>query len=494
MPAIRRTFVNPDQRGITRPADGNNDGTSLPDIGAVEAGVLVTNTNDAGAGSLRQAIADANSTAANDEIRFSTLFDAPQTITLTSGELSIAGGGVVIINGPGRDRLTLSGNDQSRAFAVNSGSNATIRGLRISGGPKQLRTPSEEGCLNSDGSNLTLSNVLVSGNTTRDGGGLFSSATMILEDSIVESNRALDGNGGAIASSGGTLIVNNSILRNNEGDDGGAIDNTGTLTVRNSTISGNTARAGGGGIDHSTGNASITNSVIYNNTAQNGGGGIYNRGNSLYVANTTVSGNTATTGAGGGILTIQSSTSLLNASIAFNSANSGGGLGNGTGSTVISKNSIVAKNLAAATGPDISGGLVSQGYNLIGNAADSQISGDTAGQIVGADPLLLPLAENGGSGRTHALAPTSLAVDAGDPIKRSAADQRGFNRSTDGDGNGTARTDVGAFELGSLVSNTNNAGGGSIRQALIDARDSGREDEIRLSPLFDRAADNSTGK
>src|SRR4051812_12112917 len=92
--------------------------TVLCSVGAAQAATFtVSNTNDGGAGSLRQAINDANALAGDDIINFS-LSGCPCTITLTSGELSIANKGSVTINGLGANLLRVSGNNQSRVFFI----------------------------------------------------------------------------------------------------------------------------------------------------------------------------------------------------------------------------------------------------------------------------------------------------------------------------------------------------------------------------------------
>ena len=90
----------------------------------------VTTLADGGAGSLRAAIAQANAHAGADIIDFQPGLTG--TIALTGGELDITDD--LTINGPGADRLTVSGNNISRVFKVESGETVTISGLTIAGG------------------------------------------------------------------------------------------------------------------------------------------------------------------------------------------------------------------------------------------------------------------------------------------------------------------------------------------------------------------------
>ena len=90
------------------------------------ATLTVTNLNDSGAGSLRQAIPDANP---GDMIDFAVT----GTIFLTSGELLVQTGPVTI-QGPGADQLTIDGNNSSRVFHIAAGTTATITGVTVANG------------------------------------------------------------------------------------------------------------------------------------------------------------------------------------------------------------------------------------------------------------------------------------------------------------------------------------------------------------------------
>jgi hypothetical protein len=226
------------------------------------ATITVTNTNDSGVGSLRQAIANAND---GDTIHFGIT----GTITLTTGELLVDKS--VTISGLGAASLIVDGNAADRVFHVSSGVTATIAGLTITNGNSQ---PSSGGGIYNDHATLALDNCTVSGNYAGwAGGGVHnSSGTLTVTNSTFSGNWAnyLFGVG-----SGGGIF--------NEGYDGNA-----TLTVTNSTFSGNYARLIGGGIcNDGFGSATLTvsNSTFSGNSAESGGSGIYN-GGSMTIGST----------------------------------------------------------------------------------------------------------------------------------------------------------------------------------------------------------------
>lgn len=242
------------------------------------------------------------------------------------------------------------------------------------------------------------------------------------------------GNGSGI-SNVGVLTVRDCVITGNSGTFGGGLSNTGAgvLTVENSTVSNNVSATRGGGID-STGVLNVVNSTISGNTSNdqfgNTGGGIWTR--SATITNSTITNNTAT------------------------GPTSAGGVYRDSGSLVF-VSTIVAGNSDPTSFPSVfsssGGGIASDGYNLIGNrgALTFQSPGDQSGTSQNPlDPLLAPLAMNGGTTPTHALRFGSPALDQGTNFGY-VLDQRGtgFPRPVDltvanppgGDG-----SDVGAFE------------------------------------------------
>ena len=225
----------------------------------------------------------------------------------------------------------------------------------------------------------------------------------------------------------GTLSLTNSTIGDNTAINGGGIfSETGALTMTGTTVRGNTSRYGGGINNQNGATLTVTNSTFSSNNGSQRGGGIYNGINAtLTVTNSTFSGNSAATN-GGGIY-----------------RNSG---------TVQLINTIISGNTASVSGTDCEGSLISLGHNLIGDTTDCGFVPATADQV-NVNPLLGPLADNGGPTLTHALLAGSPAIDSGDdsvtgPPHNLSTDQRGQTRLQG------LHVDIGAYEFGLPVSNT----------------------------------------
>jgi hypothetical protein len=424
----------------------------------------VSNLNDAGPGSLRQAIVSANVAPGADVIVFQP--GLAGTIPLATGVLHIRDS--VTITGPGAGVVTISGNNASQIFLVDNAATSVI-GVAISGltvTQGNAGSALEGGGIQVANENLTLSNVVVAGNTAVIGGGILIGVggQLTLDGSAVSNNNSINAVGGGLfLGENSVSVIRNSTIAGNQangpGRGGGGIfvDVAASLTLTNSTVAANQALGGdpiigdsaGGGILVWT-NATLVarNSTISGNDAPFGGGIYVDTGGSVTLEDSTLSGNSAGS-AGGGIWMRGNVLAIRNSTIAFNSADShnAGGTGGGifiTFGQLTLESSIVADNAVGAAGqhPDISGGLVATN-SLVENIAGAIFSSASTANILGLDPLLGPLANNGGPTKTHTLLPGSPAIDHGANLTGLAADQRGglFLRTFGGG------TDIGAFEV-----------------------------------------------
>lgn len=318
-----------------------------------------------------------------------------------------------------------------------------------------------------------------------------------------------------IGTNGKFFAVNSTITGNAAASSGGGIQNEdGLVALVNSTVSDNSS-VDGGGVNNRGGVVLSYGSTISGNSASDSGGGVHNEGESVFVAvNSTVSGNDAASGGGiandeFGVVGLVHTTITGNEATDTSSHNAGGILNSisfagslsqpldpvSTGFAFV-QNSLIAENTLAVAdtspvdslagpfqGPDVAGLFLSGGGNLIGNddgsisqslidaapldltdlmalatkfgVAEVPIGFDSPADIVDVDPLLGPLAFNGGNTQTHALLPNSPAIDLG--VDRTVAsifevavpvDQRGSRRPVDGDRDGERRSDAGAYEFG----------------------------------------------
>jgi hypothetical protein len=383
---------------------------------------VVTTNADSGAGSLRDAIANACS---GSTITFANTVVSP--IVLQT-ELAIDAN--LTIQGPGAGLLTISGNNAVRVFHIGSVTPAisvSISGLTISDGKESIQGA---GILSVANGTVNISEVTVSNNTVNgrllgDGAGINNNAgTMNITDSTISGNVAASG------------TANN----------GGGIENDAAMNITGCTISGNSAPFNGNGAGVANlGGLTITNSTISGNTAggQARGGGIFNS-NTLTAINCTISGNSASGGSGGGGLDSLNNALLINDTIVGNLGDNGGGVYQAAG-TVTVQNTIIALNSTNGLGPDTYSvdGFTSQGFNLIGkgDGASGFTNGTNNDQVGSIASPLNPklqldgmgnplLQNNGGPTETIRLLAGSPAINAGDdsvlsPPLSLTTDQRG---------------------------------------------------------------------
>ena len=507
------------------------------------ATIFVTNNNDSGVGSLREAISNAN---AGDTIRFDAGL-ANQTITLTSGEIEIGIGKDLVIDGADAANLTISGNNASRIFHVQSASanptDVTFANLTLTNG----NTDERGGAIRTQHqAKLIIDNVDFTNNTADDGGGAIYSAfegRLTVSDSKFEGNEAIAGNdergagaigffgpdrltvtnsdfinnrgivGGAINSLNAELIVENSRFINNDtlaatfatGEPrdflrgfGGAIytdrastnnaATSGTIRITDSVFEGNSGRGEGGAaylftdprdrviIEGSTfdGNESkaltgggaggkagavivltntgtnqgltITDTTFANNTAEAQGGALWLMRTPTTVTNTVFSGNQAPNNFGGAVTVFNAPIDINHTTFANNSAEFSGALAQGSNNLATVANTIFDNNTSTNTGVSFNNNpQTNRPINDGGNNLQSPGEPPIAPGITLADPVLGPLQLVDGV-LVHPLLVGSPAIDAGANTSLTT-DRRGATRPQDGDLNGSAIADIGAFEF-----------------------------------------------
>lgn len=299
-----------------------------------------------------------------------------------------------------------------------------------------------------DGGNATLNDLTITGG----------SAT----------NTATNFGAGVVVRAGSAVEINNSII---SGNNGGAvwIYNTPGSTINNSVIENNTSNPGAyytGGVSINSGYLDINNSTITGNSnvaTTAGGGGLYvtdySGATTVGVTNSTISGNTSVV-SGGGIHSIGFGVNgielnLNNVTVTLNDSSGGGGGMYNTATDVAVSQSLLSGNTAGSASSqwEASGSayVTVDSYNIFGSSSTSGLVGVTPGvnDIIPTatltDILDLTLTDNGGPTPTHALVQSGPAVDV-IPSCLLATDQTGKSRPIDGDADGTADCDVGAFE------------------------------------------------
>ena len=395
----------------------------------------VTNLDDSGAGSLRQAIFDANhplSSPGPDEIVFDVGLTG--TITLSTGEMFITDD--LTITGPGAGAITIDAQMMDRIFNIDD-----LAGTEIV---------------------VSISGLMFINGSHSSGGAVINFEDLSIDACVFENNISF--NGGVIHNQGTLTEITNSTFSGNSADSGGVIDNfLGTIVkITNSTFSGNNAEAGGVILNGGP-IGEITNSTFSGNSADSGGGAIWNAspGTIEKITNSTFSGNSATgrggaifnqidrtieeitnctfsgnsTGIDGGAIWNDGDMNISFTTIANNqAADEGGGIFE-NGASIRIRNSIVAFNTATTSGPNCNGDITTlvTEINNYSNDGSCGFDGDNSTILLG------PLANNGGPTQTLALLggdPLDGASPACDPLNRFGIptgvslpiDQRHFSR------------------------------------------------------------------
>ena len=414
-------------------------GATIAATGSAQAATFtVTNLDDQGPGSLRQAVIDANADATTaDDVVFASGLSGTINVGTDSNygiyavsPMSIKGEGrITLQGGPNVDYVVYTGSGSEPA-----GVPITLSGLTITGG-------------HATGQHFPFKYT--------DGGGIRNrNAGLTVSDSVITNNYAEDDGGGiyTYSAEGSVTVVNSTISDNRAGayDDGsayggGVYSQYSPVTIRSSTVSGNHSGGDAAGVYMSGGvstdpSLTVENTTVANNTAGSGtgddGGGIWlccgSGGQSLSLKSSTITGNHVGggSGTGGGVVMFAVPASNINIQ-----------------STIIANNTgTVANDIYSTYGGQLDFSLVKE---LGADSTDTGYSFSTTGtDITGVDPQLGPLAGNGGPTQTQLPSASSPVIDKGNSFGLNS-DQRGVLRPIDfpaipnaGDG-----SDIGAVEL-----------------------------------------------
>lgn len=413
--------------------------------------VIVTNCDDSGPGSLRDAVVNA---VAQDSIDLSRLPCADSTITLTSGAIPVTVADLVISGVP----LLRAANGEVAAAPAPAGVFAPP--IIDGNGTDRIFDHSGTRHLYLDNLDLRHGVALGGGGCVRSSGSLTMFSVAASGCSANEFNFG-DASGGAI-SVDGNVYMNTTHITGNSANGvsfvrGGGLFVGGSLMMKFSTISGNSAIAASGGYGFGGGlyaGSAVTlgYSTISGNSAKDVGGAALfaSDGATLSVVDCTISGNE---GATGGMLVSTAALQMASTTIAFNlSTVAGGTAGLVLGQTSNLQSTLIAHNMSPDGSSDIAADCgmtkcsqIVEGANNLFMTATLSVPLDT----LSTEPLLLPLADNGGPTWTHALAAASPAIDRGNAsgpggTSTVESDQRyfGYPRVA-----GT-RADIGAYEFG----------------------------------------------
>lgn len=349
------------------------------------------------------------------------------TITLNAGSPTYNGGQPLIVNGNGvtidaggNNRiLTLS---TASATTINNvtftnGSTATRGGAIRANGPLTINASTFTnnsggdggGAISIDGATITVTNSTFQGNHAQNG------------------SLSNGGNGGAIrVHSTGALIVSGSTFTGNAANSGGFggafwLDLNDTATITNSTFTGNTAQ-GDGGVGFSSGaSSSVTavGSTFNNNKAGSAGGtnsgGAFEIGGTVSLTNSTVTGNSATNFGGG----VDANTvKLAYTDVDGNTGAHGSNVSVGRAGSLSIFATVISNPLGGSTNCNYPGTptATSSGYNYVSDTScfpgGGAVAAATDKIVPGGDPQLGPVANNGGPTPTQLPAATSVLIDA----------------------------------------------------------------------------------
>jgi hypothetical protein len=390
-------------------------------------------------------------------------------------ENNSATGGVGAVGGPGRNAqgggiftssgsLTILDCSLEQNFAQGGqGNNGNSGATGVPGAAGAAGGSGQGGAVYVAGGTVTITDTTLSGNFALgadgtdgsagggaggpggggQGGGVFvAGGTLTITGSTLTANSARGHVGGA-GGAGAGAVPGGMGGAGGGGQGAAAFAGGGTLTLVNSTVSGNGLFGGQGGNGGASGGGSVAGNGGAAGSPQ-GGGVFVGAGATAVLHNSTIADNEAPSSQGGAAGSGSSGTA------GTAGPGQGGGLCN-AGGIVNAVSTIFANDFAGGAGPDVFGNLTTASHNLLRNGTGSNLAAanpDANGNRVGTtghliDPILRPLASNGGPTQTYALYPNSPAIDAGANPDGLATDQRGLGPRAAG-----AAPDIGAFEFG----------------------------------------------
>jgi len=482
------------------------------------ASIVVNSTADTtandGVTTLREAITTANSTTASDVITFN-LGSGSQTINLGSALPRLTK--PVEINGPGASLLTLRRSGSSNYRIFRTASDVVLSGMTMSNARVNDVLGWAGGAVYNE-TKLTVNDCVISGNADiagYGGGGVFNVGTVTMNRCTIRDNTSISWGGGILNQ--GAMTLNQCTIRDNSAYEGGGIYNVldaGSAVINQCTFSGNhaididTTSDNEGGALYNAGTASITSCTFEDNTAVTSGGAIYN------LATASITGSTfednAADYAGGAIYqSSQTRMTVTNSTFTRNGADWGAAIVNDRYATL--NGCTIVGNTGHGKG--LAGGVTTLLNNIIAQNEGGDLSGDVAvsnasatkpwgdnfiGTLAyyddyGPNPMLGPLADNGGPTQTMAPLPGSPVIDAGNNTYATSEDQRGvgFSRISG------SKVDYGAYEAQSVtVDNTGDQSDGNLSSQNVTLREA--IEQVNANPRIDiiRFADDvfSTAK
>jgi hypothetical protein len=403
--------------------------------------LAVTTLADEGPGSLRDAVEKANAQPGIAVIEVDATLEG--TIRLSDEALRVTDS--VIVVGNGADRLVLDAGDRHGVVAI-AGYGLDAIDVAILGATFRGGAADRGAGIAAFNTRLLLADVVVEDNNTTNsivderGGGLYLDGGSVLLDRCVFRRNSAGATGGGLTALNAAVSIRDSTFESNLAKRGAGlyIDTPYAVDVRRSLVALNRAGRRGGGIDLTASgieavleNVTVSGNFVYGEQATDGGGGIALTGPAR-IALSTIANNLA--------YTLQRNPDVA-AGLQFDS-NYGVLFLNGTllwGNATLDGNFDLGRS---------GGGGIDAYYNLVGTTTPDAVNGGEDGNLFATDPLLGPLADNGGPTRTQAIAAGSPARDAATWVQYYAiTDQRGFKRRRDDD----TTMDIGAYEHGADI-------------------------------------------